>query len=77
MAKTISVKSLGGTASRVEVTNQTGGGVTFGATLSGNAITVTMAAGKGIQAGHRQGILRIYNAGGTEIAHAAVYTLIK
>ena len=77
MAKTISVKSLGGTASRVEVTNQTGGGVSFGATLSGNTITVTMATGKGIQAGHRQGVLRVYNAGGTEVAHAAVYTLIK
>ncbi len=58
------------------VTNQTGGGVAFAATVSGNTITVTMTAAKGSAAGSRQGILRI-SSGGTEVAHAAVYVLIK
>ena len=58
------------------VTNQTGGGVAFAATVSGSTITVTMTAEKGSAAGSRQGILRI-SSGGTEVAHAAVYVLIK
>ncbi len=58
------------------VTNQTGGGVAFAATVSGNTITVTMTAAQGSAAGSRQGILRI-SSGGTEVAHAAVYVLIK
>jgi subtilisin family serine protease len=60
----------------VSVTNQTGAGVTFGATISGNTITVTMIANKGIAPGNRQGILRVFDSGG-EIAHAAVYAFIK
>jgi len=58
------------------IDGQTGGGVTFAATVSGNTITVTMTAAKGAAAGSRQGILRI-SSGGTEVAHAAVYVLIK
>ena len=45
------------------VTNQTGGGVAFAATVSGNMITVTMAPEKGSAAGSRQGILRISSGG--------------
>ena len=60
----------------VAVTNETCAGVNFGATLSGSTITVTMAANKGIPAGDCQGILRAF-AGATEIAHAAVYALVK
>jgi subtilisin family serine protease len=60
----------------VSVTNETGGGVDFGATISGTTITVTMSAGQGIAAGNRQGILRVF-AGGAEIAHAAVYVFVK
>jgi hypothetical protein len=58
------------------IDGQTGGGVTFSATVSGSTITVTMSAAKGAAAGSRQGILRI-SSGGTEVAHAAVYVLIK
>ena len=60
----------------VSVTNETGGGVDFGASISGSTITVTMTANKGIAAGNRQGILRVFS-GSTEIAHAAVYAFIK
>ena len=35
-----------------------------------------MTAAKGSAAGSRQGILRV-SSGGTEVAHAAVYVLVK
>jgi len=75
-SRTVSVSSLGGAATSVAVTGTTGTGVTFGATLSGGTITVTMVADKGASPGGRQAILRVYGASG-EIAHAAIYTLIK
>jgi subtilisin family serine protease len=40
------------------------------------AVTVTMTAAKGAKSGHHQGLLDIVS-GGTSVAHAAVYTLIK
>ena len=58
------------------ITDQSGGGVAFAAAVSGNTITITMSAEKGAPAGSRQGILRVFS-GGTEVAHAAVYVLIK
>jgi subtilisin family serine protease len=73
---TVQLTNLGGSATGVSVTDQTGGGVTFSASLSGSTITVTMTADKGAVAGHHQAILRVMS-GGTEIAHAAVYTLVK
>jgi minor extracellular serine protease Vpr len=76
LTRTVSVNSLGGSATRVAVTDQTGNGVTFNATLSAGTITVTMATDRRVSAGHKQGILRVYN-GNTEIAHAAIYALIK
>jgi subtilisin family serine protease len=72
----VSLSTLGTAATSVAVTNETCAGVNFGATLSGSTITVTMAANKGIPAGDCQGILRVF-AGATEIAHAAVYALVK
>jgi minor extracellular serine protease Vpr len=74
--RTVSLSSLGGAATTVAVTDTTGTGVAYGATLSGGTITVSMVASKGASAGGHQAILRVY-AGGAEIAHAAVYTLIK
>jgi len=75
-SRSVVLTTLSGTGPyTVSVTNQTGAGVTFGATISGNTITVTMTAAKGIPAGSRQGILRVFNSG--EIAHAAVYVFIK
>jgi hypothetical protein len=35
-----------------------------------------MTTARRVPAGHRQGILRVYS-GNTEIAHAAVYALVK
>jgi len=67
---------LGSGPYTASVTDQTGGGVAFAATVSGNTITVTMTAAKGSAAGSRQGILRV-RSGATEVAHAAVYVLIK
>jgi len=77
-SQTVSLSTLDGGSGTytAKVDGQTGGGVTFGATVSGNAVTVTMTAAKGIAAGDRQGILRIYR-NGAEVAHAAVYALIK
>ncbi len=76
-SKAISLTTLSGSGPyTVSVTDETGGGVDFGASISGTTITVTMAAGKGIAPGNRQGILRVSNAGG-EIAHAAVYAFVK
>jgi len=74
--RTVSLSSLGGAATSVAVTGTTGTGVTYGASLSGNTINVTMVAAKGASAGGHQAILRVFS-GGTEIAHAAVFTLIK
>ncbi len=74
--RTVSVTALGGEATTVAVTDVTGIGVAYGASLSGDTITVTMTATKGASFGDHQGVLRVYGASG-EIAHAAVYTLIK
>lgn len=74
--RTVSLSSLGGAATSVAITGTTGTGVAYGATLSGGTITVSMSADKGASTGGHQAILRVYS-GATEIAHAAVYTLIK
>ncbi|MGH3070672.1 MAG: S8 family serine peptidase [Gaiellaceae bacterium] len=74
--RTIAVSSLGGSATNAVVTGTTGTGVTYGASVSGNTITVTMTAAKRASAGGHQATLRVFS-GGTEIAHAAVYTLVK
>jgi subtilisin family serine protease len=75
---TVTLSGLAGPANvtAVTVTNQSGGGVTFSASRSGNTITVTMTAAKGAAVGDHQGILRVWN-GGTQLAHAAVYALVK
>jgi minor extracellular serine protease Vpr len=76
-SKTASLTTLAGSGPyTVSVTDETGGGVDFGASISGTTITVTMAAGSGIAPGNRQGIVRVSNASG-EIAHAAVYAFVK
>jgi subtilisin family serine protease len=77
LTKTIALTNLATAGPiTVSVTNQSGSGVTFGASYANGTITVTMSAVKGIAAGNRQGILRV-SAGGTEVAHAALYALIK
>ena len=73
---TVSLSSLGGAATGVTVTNPSGNGVSFSASLSGSTITVTMTAAKGASAGHKQATLRVWS-GAAEIAHAAVYALVK
>jgi minor extracellular serine protease Vpr len=76
-SKTVALTTLSGAGPyTVAVTNETGGGVDFGATISGNTITVTMTANRRIAGGSRQGILRV-SSGGTEIAHAAVFAFVK
>jgi subtilisin family serine protease len=74
--KTISLSSLGGTASGVTIDASSGTGVSYAASLSGSTITVTMTAAKNASRGDHQATLRV-RSGGTEIAHAIVYTLIK
>jgi minor extracellular serine protease Vpr len=74
---TVALTTLAGSGPySVAVTDETGMGVDFNATISGSTITVTMTAGRGVAAGNRQGILRV-SSGGTEIAHAAIYAFIK
>ena len=76
-SKAVALTTLAGSGPyTVQVTDETGAGVDFGATISGDTITVTMNANRRIAAGNRQGILRV-SSGGTEIAHAAVYVLVK
>ena len=53
-----------------------GAGVTFAASVSGSTVTVTMTAAKGAAGGEHYGVLRI-TRGGAEVAHAAVYVLVK
>jgi subtilisin family serine protease len=74
---TVSLSSLGGpSVTGVTVTNQTGNGVSYSASVTGDTVTVTMTEAKGTAAGDYQGILRIWH-GGTLLAHAAVYTNVK
>jgi hypothetical protein len=74
---TIGLTTLAGApATSVTIGSSTGTGVTYTATLSGNAISVGMSAAKGASAGDHQATLRVFS-GGTEIAHAVVYTLVK
>jgi len=73
---TIALSNLTGSATGVTVDAASGSGVTYSASLSGNTITVTMSAAKGASAGDHQATLHVLG-GGSEIAHAIVYTLIK
>lgn len=74
---TISLSRLSGpSADSVTVTASTGSGITYSASLSGSSITVTMTAAKRASRGDHQAVLRI-SAGGTEIAHAILYTFAK
>jgi minor extracellular serine protease Vpr len=76
-SRTVQLTTLGGSGPyTVAVTGETGGGVDFGASISGNTITVTMTAARGASAGSKQGILRVTGPSG-EVAHAAVYAFVK
>jgi minor extracellular serine protease Vpr len=74
---TIALSTLSGApATSVSVGSSSGTGVTYTASLSGNAISVEMSAAKSSSAGDHQATLRVFS-GGTEIAHAVIYTLVK
>ena len=74
---TIALTTLSGAApTAVTIGSSTGTGVTYAATLSGSTISVTMVAAKGASAGDHQTTLRVWS-GGTQIAHAVIYTLVK
>ncbi len=75
---TIAVTSLAGAVgTTVSIDPSSGTGVTYSVSqVSAGKITVTMRAVKGAGAGDHQATLHI-TSGGTEIAHAIVYTLIK
>jgi subtilisin family serine protease len=75
--KTATVQlSLGAGPFTVSVGPSTGTGVSYSAAVSGSTITVTLSAAKGASAGDHQATLRVLQ-GGAEVAHAAVYTLVK
>jgi minor extracellular serine protease Vpr len=74
---TVDVSVLGGAgALAVSVAPATSGGVTYAASVSGDTITVSMTAAKRATAGDHEAVLRV-TQGGTEVAHAVVYTLVK
>ena len=74
---TIALTTLAGSpATSVTIGSSTGTGVSYTASLSGNAISIGMNALKGASAGDHQTTLRVFSVG-TEIAHAVVYTLVK
>jgi subtilisin family serine protease len=75
---TISLSNLAGVGPYTATFEKTSGnaGVTFTPTVSGMTVTVTMSAAKGAPAGEHYGVLTIRNAGG-EVAHSAVYALVK
>ena len=74
---TIALTTLSGAApTSVTVSASSGTGVTYTASLASGKITVGMAAAKGASAGDHYATLRVFS-GGTEIAHAIVYTFIK
>jgi hypothetical protein len=86
-ATAIRLTNISGTALSnlsVAVTNQTGKGVTYSAAIANTSltangsttITVRMTSAKGATRGLNQGYL-VIKSGGTEIAHAAVFTLVK
>jgi subtilisin family serine protease len=75
--KTIALTTLSGSApTAVTISSSTGSGVSYSATLSSGSISVMMSAAKGASAGDHQAVLRVFS-GGTEIAHAVVYTFVK
>jgi minor extracellular serine protease Vpr len=73
---TIALTTLAGApATGVTISSGTGG-VSYSAALSGNTISISMSAAKGASGGDHPATLRVFS-GGTEIAHAVVYTLVK
>jgi subtilisin family serine protease len=80
----VTLTNLGGAATFDAVVGAGSGGVSFSVspaslTLAAGAsgtVTVTMSAEKGALAGDHQATLTI-SSGGSEVAHAAVYTFIK
>ena len=74
---TIALTTLSGApATSVTIGSSTGSGVSYSAALSGNSIVLGMIAAQGASPGDHQATLRLFS-GGTEIAHAVVYTFIK
>ena len=74
---TIALTTLSGSpATSVTLGSSTGSGVSYSAALSGNTIVLGMSAAQGASPGDHQATLRVFS-GGTEIAHAVVYTFIK
>ena len=75
---TIDLSNLTGSGPYTATFAKTSGnsGVTFTPAVSGMTVTVTMSAVKGAAAGEHYGVLTI-RSGGAEVAHAAVYALVK
>jgi subtilisin family serine protease len=79
MTKTISLTSLTGPAGyTVSVGTSSGTGVTYSVApvSTDGTVTVTMSAVKGASGGDHFATLRV-SRGGTEVAHAIVYTFVK
>jgi subtilisin family serine protease len=74
---TIALTTLSGApATSVTIGSSTGSGVSYSVALSGNTIVLGMSAAQGSSPGDHRATLRVFS-GGTEIAHAVVYTFIK
>jgi minor extracellular serine protease Vpr len=88
MTKTIEVTNLLGAAASADDAEYAvygangakiaaGSGVTYTTSYAGGVITVSMNVARGATAGGHQATIVVKNAGGAEIAHAVVYTLVK
>jgi minor extracellular serine protease Vpr len=74
---TVSLSSLKGSGSyTVAVDSANRSGVSFGATLSGSTVTVTMTEDRRASGGDYYATLHVFGGGG-EVAHAVVYTFVK
>ncbi|MDO7867942.1 S8 family serine peptidase [Nocardioides jiangxiensis] len=86
LTRTVTVTNLGGSAATysLAVDSTTGSGVTFSgspasvslAPGASATVTVRMVAARGAAKGDHQAMLRL-SAGGTEVAHSALYAFIK
>jgi hypothetical protein len=85
MSRSIVVTNLDDVAHNfsLAVTDDAADGVTFGVgggsfslvPGASRTVTVTVTSVKGVADGHRQATLRV-SAGGTEVAHSLLYTLV-
>ncbi len=77
LTRSVAVTSFGGPSVASVAIDSGSNGVSYAASFANGVVTITMTAAKGAAVGDHPAILRVRDASGAELAHAAVYTLIK